>query len=81
MNYPLINRQALKIAMKGKDANYQQMADYLNISKTAFAFKIRGRKNRGQTCFTEEEVQILRSMFGDSILYPAQNHGQPKGRK
>lgn len=74
---PLINRQALKAAMKGKGVSQYQAAAILGITPTGFAFKINGRKGRGLSPFTEKEVQALRAMFGDSILNPAP-HDEPK---
>lgn len=68
---PLINRQALKAVMKGQGVSYSQAAGILGITPTGFAFKISGRKGRGYSPFTESEVQILRGLFGDSILNPA----------
>lgn len=77
MEHQLINRDSLKSAMKGR-ASYRETAGLLGISTTALAFKVSGRKGRGLVPFTEEEIQILRSMFGDSILYPVPRFRKPK---
>lgn len=77
MNNPLINRDSLKTAMKGR-MHYSEIAQLMGISKTALGFKIIGRKGRGIMPFTEEEVQILRSLFGDVVLEPAPKFEAPK---
>lgn len=64
----LIDRQALKAIMKRQGLSYSQVAASLGITPTALCFKISGRKGRGLSPFTEQEVQSLRGYFGDSIL-------------
>ena len=81
MNIPLINRQALEAAMKGQGVPYAEVARLLGLSKTGLSFKTHGRKGRGLCPFTEEEVQILRSRFGDSILSPAPITERPEMMK
>lgn len=80
MNFPLIDRLKLKSAIKETPTNYESIAEALGISKTALAFKISGRKTRGLTPFTEQEVQILRGLFGDSILNPAPKAEAPRAK-
>ena len=77
MIFPLINRETLKAAMKKQGLSYNQLAAFMKISSTGLFFKLSGRKGRGIMPFTEEEVQVLRAMFGDSILNPAP-HDEPK---
>ncbi len=77
----LINRQALKASLKEKGVSYSEAARYLNITPTGFCFKMNGRKGRECSPFTESEIQILRSMFGDSILYPAPDMAKKRAER
>ncbi len=81
MNYPLINRHALKAAMKSKGATYEETASLLGITASCLTHKLSGRKGRGLTPFTEEETQMLRSYFGDGILYPAPVTEKPRAKQ
>lgn len=72
----LINRESLKAVMKEKGVSYSEAARYLNITPTGFCFKMNGRKGRAHCPFTETEIQIMRAMFGDSILNPAPEAGK-----
>ncbi len=66
----LIDRHALKTSMFERGVKYSEMAALLGLSTSGFAYKMTGRKGR-LVPFSEREVQILRTYFGDSILSPS----------
>lgn len=77
MEKTLINRETIKAIAKASKTTREGLASVLGLSLTGLNYKLNGRGGR-LISFSENEIQILRLMYGDIIFEPAPVSEKPR---